>query len=209
MIDIRSLNFITIILIILNGIGFYINYQANGDALLTGTVSSEALLEVGGMNGDSSPISWITMMFQHGSLMHIIGNMLALMSIGVIIYNIYNPLGYIIGYFVSGIGSAIAIAIFNPNVITVGASGAICGLFGMALVGGLFSERRDEISLSAIITSIVALMITTFTVPNVSIPGHISGLIIGCIIGIILLFAGFIFKLIGRGISRLFSRQSY
>lgn len=204
MIDIRSLNFVTIILLILNGIGFYINYKVNGTALISGQVPPEDLLKVGGMNGDSSPISWITMMFQHGSATHIIMNMISLISVGVVIYHVYNPFGYIIGYFVSGIGSAIAIAIFNPDITTVGASGAICGMLGMALVGGLFSERRDEISLNAVVTSIVSLLIATFTIPNVSIPGHVGGLITGCVIGVILLFSGFIFKSIGRGLSRLF-----
>jgi len=77
-------------------------------------------------------------------------------------------------------------------------------MLGMALVGGLFSERRDEISLNAVVTSIVSLLIATFTIPNVSIPGHVGGLITGCVIGVILLFSGFIFKSIGRGLSRLF-----
>lgn len=204
MIDIRNLNFITILLLILNGIGFYINYHVNGTALMLGQVPPDNLLKVGGMNGESSPITWVTMMFQHGSMMHILMNMLSLISVGVVIYHVYNPLGYLIGYFVSGIGSAIAIAIYNPDITTVGASGAICGLLGMALVGGLFSEHRDEISLSAVATSIVSLLIMTFTVPNISIPGHVGGLITGCMIGIVLLFSGFIFKSIGRGLSRLF-----
>lgn len=207
MIDIRQLNIITLILLVLNGIGFYINYRINGQGVLMGNIPPEALLNAGGMNGQSSPVSWVTMMFQHGNIMHIVMNMTSLISIGTVVYVMYNPLGYIIGYFASGIGSAMAVAIFNPDIVTVGASGAICGLLGMTLVGGLFSEHRDMISLGAVITSIVTMLISTFTIPNISIPGHLGGLITGCVIGLILLFAGFIFKSIGRGLSRLFSRS--
>jgi len=209
MIDIRNLNIVTIFLLIINGLFFYINYKTNGQGLITGQMPPQDLLKVGGMNGYSSPISWVTMMFQHGSVMHLAMNMMSLISIGVVVYYIYNPLGYIIGYFISGIGSAITIAIFNPDIVTVGASGAICGLLGMTLVGAIFSENRDIISLGAVMTSIVTMLISTFTIPNISIPGHIGGLITGCIIGIILLFAGFIFKSMGRGLSRLFSRNHY
>lgn len=207
MIDIRSLNFITIILVALNLFGFYINYQANGQSLLDGQVPPDHLLNVGGMNGQSSPIAFVTMMFQHASIMHILMNMMSLIAIGSAVYYIYNPLGYIIGYMVSGIGSAIAIYIFNPDIVTVGASGAICGMLGMILVGAIFSEKRDAIDLSGVLASIVFMLISTFMTPNVSIPGHVGGLATGMGIGIVLLFIGWIFKTMGRGVGFLFGRR--
>lgn len=178
-----SYKWLTYLLIVLNGLMFFYNYQTNGNDTLLGTISAQQLIEVGGMNGDTSPMSWITSMFQHASFMHILLNMISLLSLGVIISQMYGNFLYIIGYFATGLVGNIATVIFTPETTSVGASGAIFGLLGMYVVGGIvqggFSGLTNTIGL------LIPQIIATLTIPQINIYAHFGGLIAGIILGIV------------------------
>jgi len=200
--NLKNFEFVTTILVILNIIGFILNYQLNGSALLTGQVMSNDLLKVGGMTGHTDVISWFTSMFQHASIAHILLNMLALISLGPTIRYVYHSYGYILGYLGAGLGGSIMTAMFNPDVVTVGASGAICGLLGMVLVASLFSSKRNELMFGNIVASIGMVLVNTFLMPNISITGHIGGLTSGFVIGLIFIIIAKLFKFIQTGFNR-------
>ncbi|MFC2169135.1 rhomboid family intramembrane serine protease [Acidobacteriota bacterium] len=78
------------------------------------------------------PITLITSMFLHGSLLHLLGNMLYLWIFGNNIEDFLGPVRFILFYLVSGLGASFTHIIFNINsqVPMIGASGAIAGVLG-------------------------------------------------------------------------------
>lgn len=77
------------------------------------------------------PWQLITHQFLHGGFLHIIFNMLALLSIGPFVENFLGEKKFIPFYLLCGIGSALLhmSLIDNTNIPMVGASGAIFGIF--------------------------------------------------------------------------------
>ena len=77
----------------------------------------------------------LTVALVHGGWLHLIFNMLALLSIGSLIENFYGRNKYILILLVSLLAGSLASYFFNPpQTIAVGASGMIFGLFGALAV---------------------------------------------------------------------------
>lgn len=79
--------------------------------------------------------------FFHVDLTHLFGNMLFLLAVGLSLESVLGALPFTALYLVCGMVSALGLVIFSPSLILplVGASGAIAGLMGAALV--LTSEQ--------------------------------------------------------------------
>jgi membrane associated rhomboid family serine protease len=80
--------------------------------------------------------------------------------------------------------------LFAPESAAAGASGAIFGLFGLAFV---VSRRRHLLlgpqaraMLSQVGALLVVNLVFTFAVPGISWTGHIGGLLVGALIGLLL-----------------------
>lgn len=88
----------------------------------------------------------ITAMFLHGSLWHLIGNMLYLWIFGRSIETAMGHARFLLFYLVSGVAAAMTMAFMDPasGIPMVGASGAISGLLGAYLL--LTPRRRVQIS---------------------------------------------------------------
>ena len=124
----------------------------------------------------------ITCMFLHGGLLHIALNMYALYSIGPLIEKKYGKLKYIGIYFVSGILSSIFSYVLSTSV-SIGASGAIFGLFGATLIYAM--KNRDKVGkdfLRSIASVIVANLILGFSIANIDNFGHVGGLVGGSLL---------------------------
>jgi membrane associated rhomboid family serine protease len=122
----------------------------------------------------------VTAAFLHYGPIHLGLNMLALYFGGTVLEQVIGHWRFALIYFASGIaGSAGALLLSPPNSPTVGASGAIFGVFG-----ALFAlERRGIIqSNGQILALIVINLVFTFAVPGISIGGHIGGLIAGFVL---------------------------
>jgi membrane associated rhomboid family serine protease len=123
-------------------------------------------------------------MFLHGSLLHLLTNMVMLYWIGTPMEQAVGHLRFLLIYFVSGLcGSAGALMLTDPNAITVGASGAIFGILGAALV---YERQRTFVLGGSALSIIVINLVITFAIPNISIGGHIGGLIGGGACGLAL-----------------------
>lgn len=71
----------------------------------------------------------ITHMFLHGSVIHILFNMIVFLSFGGIVENYFGRKKFIYFYFIAGLGSALLQTIIvGGNVGMIGASGAIFGV---------------------------------------------------------------------------------
>jgi rhomboid protease GluP len=124
----------------------------------------------------------VTAMFLHGGIVHVSLNMYALYSIGPLVENVYGKGKYIVIYFLSGILSSLASFMFS-NSISIGASGAIFGLLGAALIFAIKMKNRiGRGFINNIITVIGINLVIGFSIPNIDNFAHLGGLLGGIVI---------------------------
>jgi membrane associated rhomboid family serine protease len=122
----------------------------------------------------------VTSMFTHEAIWHIAFNMLSLWWLGGPLEAALGRARYLALYFVSGLaGSALTYLLAGPTSASLGASGAIFGLFGATAV----LMRRLQYDMRPIIALLVINLIFTFGWSNIAWQAHIGGLVAGVIIG--------------------------
>ena len=126
----------------------------------------------------------ITSMFLHGGFMHVLLNMFSLFLFGPELEKIAGKTRFLAIYLLSGIGGGLATLLTQHAMYaTVGASGAIFGIFG-AYAAILYRYRHSMPQLRQVILPIIIIsVILTFLQPDVNEAGHIGGLATGFIIG--------------------------
>jgi membrane associated rhomboid family serine protease len=126
----------------------------------------------------------ITAGFLHANLLHIGLNMLILWLVGSPLEEMLGRGRFLLLYFVSLLAGSAGALLQAPLVTTVGASGAIFGLFGALLVLEYFAT--GQIVGGQAFGLIVINLIFSFTFSNISWGGHIGGLV-GGILGTLVL----------------------
>lgn len=94
---------------------------------------------------DTSAVNYVTSMFLHGGVMHLLGNMLFLWIFGDNLEDQMGHAGFLLFYLLSGFAAAAAQVLSDPvsPVPVIGASGAIAGVMGGYLL--LFPRARVDI----------------------------------------------------------------
>ncbi|MEA2138853.1 MAG: hypothetical protein QOG56_2003 [Solirubrobacteraceae bacterium] len=125
----------------------------------------------------------VTAGFLHGGLLHIAFNMYFLYFIGTLLEPAIGRLRFGIIYFVSLVGGSFGALLLtsNPNAGTVGASGAVFGLMGAAIL--VMRARGIDPMQSGLGVTLLLNLGITFLIPGVSIGGHLGGLFAGGIVG--------------------------
>ncbi len=125
--------------------------------------------------------------FLHGNLWHLLFNTYALFQLGKLTEGIYGQRKFLIIYLFSGIMGSLFSFLFNFDRIGVGASGAIFGLAGVLLSGGI---KYRNTSLSRLGMSILPFifinLLIGFTVPAIDNAAHVGGLLGGMFLGFVL-----------------------
>jgi membrane associated rhomboid family serine protease len=123
----------------------------------------------------------LTAAFIHYGILHIAVNMYALFILGTAFERYAGHMRFAAVYFTAALAGSFGALILTPHSATAGASGAIFGIMGALLV----FERQRGIALmqSPIVGWIVINLIITFSIPGISIGGHIGGLIGGGLAG--------------------------
>lgn len=150
----------------------------------------EGFLTTGGVVGvaDGEWYRVLTSGFLHANLIHLLFNMLALFNIGGALEPALGRVRFVTLYIASLLCGSLGVLLLDPNDLTVGASGAIFGLLG----GLVIAQRRAGIDpwASGLGLVIGINLLITFSVPMISIGGHVGGLVGGLIAGWILLEGG-------------------
>ncbi|HMJ78448.1 MAG TPA: rhomboid family intramembrane serine protease [Iamia sp.] len=138
----------------------------------------------------AEPYRLVTSGFLHSyelpfGLIHIAMNMYALYIFGVILEPIIGRLRFAALYTASLLGGSLGVVLLDPRAATAGASGAIFGLMGGAIV--MARERGIDLMRSGLVTTLAINLFITFGVPGISIGGHIGGLLAGGAAGLILI----------------------
>jgi membrane associated rhomboid family serine protease len=116
--------------------------------------------------GDGEWWRLITAAFLHGSIIHIALNMVVLWMIGAPVEEAIGRGRFLAIYIISGLAGSAGALLFDPNAITVGASGAIFGILGAALV---LEQQRNYVLGGSALSFLVINLIITFAIPNISI----------------------------------------
>jgi membrane associated rhomboid family serine protease len=120
----------------------------------------------------------VTSGFLHFGLIHLLFNMFALYILGGLLEPALGRLRFAIVYFVSLLaGSFGALLLSAPNSLTAGASGAVFGMMAAAVI--VMRNRGINPMESGLGLWIGLNLLITFTIPGISIGGHIGGLLGG------------------------------
>ncbi|MEO5576925.1 MAG: rhomboid family intramembrane serine protease [Gaiellaceae bacterium] len=164
---------VTMTLIGIN-VGIYLLQLAGGASI---NANSGWIFEHGALYGPLvASGDWerlLTAAFLHYGPIHLGMNMLALLWIGRPLEDWLGPLRYILLYLVAGIAGSAGALIANTTAVTVGASGAIFGILGAAIV---LERQRTYVLGGSAVTLLVVNLAFTFAVPGISIGGHLGGL---------------------------------
>ncbi|MGH3034641.1 MAG: rhomboid family intramembrane serine protease [Gaiellaceae bacterium] len=118
----------------------------------------------------------ITAAFLHASPIHLLFNMLMLWWFGQALEAALGSSRFLGIYLVSALAGSTGALLITPTTFTLGASGAVFGILG----AGLVLERRQVYVFGGSALGIVVLNIGfTFLISNISIGGHVGGLVGG------------------------------
>ena len=134
----------------------------------------------------------LTHMFLHGGIIHLLFNMLALISLAPAIESEYGEKKFLIFYFISGLCAALFHMLLSPVSLIpmVGASGAIYGMFAMFAIirpneklyffGIIGAKAKYLMSILILFEVISGFMITGDVVAHLA---HVGGALAGAIFG--------------------------
>lgn len=134
----------------------------------------------------------LSAMFLHGGLIHVAMNMVGLHGAGVMVERIYGHGQFALIYFAAGLsGSALSLHFAAQHAVSVGASGAVFGVFGALLVAVFV--HRDKLpqafgreTLAGIGLFVVYSLAQGLGKQGIDNAAHVGGLIGGAVIAAVL-----------------------
>ena len=130
----------------------------------------------------------LTCVFIHGGLLHIAFNMWCLWDLGRLAESIYGHWTFAAVYLISGLSASLASVIWNPVVLSVGASGAIFGIAGALIASfylGEFSLPRAAMTgtLRSVVMFVGYNLFFGVVIARTDNAAHVGGLVMGLILG--------------------------
>lgn len=180
---------VTIVLIVINVIVFLVL------ELLGQTESAVFMMEHGAMyppyiqeNGEYWRL--FTAMFMHFGLVHLLHNMVMLGAAGQILERAVGKIKFIIIYLIAGIGGSILSYVQmlrnGEYAVSAGASGAVFGIVGaLSWVVIVHKGRYETLTGKGMLAMIALCLYYGISTGNVDNWGHIGGLVMGFIMGIL------------------------
>jgi membrane associated rhomboid family serine protease len=169
----------TFVLIGINAVAFLAEIAAGAGGL---SGSGSSVINNFGLQGfavaDGEWYRLLTGGFLHAGMIHLLFNMFALYILGRLLEPGIGTPRFLALYFASLFaGSFGALALTDPGQVTVGASGAIFGIFGAAFV---IARGRGMNTIASEIGFILLINLAlTFGIRGISIGGHLGGLLGG------------------------------
>jgi len=183
---------VTFGILVLNVIFYLLTVMIGGGNLWNGGNSSSLLYfgaQLGSLVSNGQPYRMVTSLFLHGGMLHILFNSYALYYFGMVTESLYTSSKMFLIYIASGVMGNVLTQIFYPNVLSVGASGAIFGLVGLLFAAGLRKDipvQLNRITGTALLPMIAINLFLGFTFPGINNMAHIGGLATGFVLGFII-----------------------
>ncbi len=130
----------------------------------------------------------LSALFLHGSLPHVLFNMWALWNVGRLTERLYGNGVYAFLYFACGILAGLTSIVWDPGRATLGASGAVFGIFAAFILFALHPRSRVAVRVPAtlwISTAVFALynLVGGFFTTGIDNAAHVGGFISGLMLG--------------------------
>jgi membrane associated rhomboid family serine protease len=119
--------------------------------------------------------------FLHDGLLHILFNMVFLYIMGPMLEPVIGRVNFAVVYFVSLFAGAFGALLFQPDAVTIGASGACFGVLGALIVVAYY--RGISIWQSGLGLTLVINIVFSLSIQGISIGGHLGGVVGGGICG--------------------------
>jgi membrane associated rhomboid family serine protease len=156
--------------------------------------SNETLINAGatvaGPGIDATPWRWLTASFIHAHGLHIAMNLWVLAQIGILSETAIGRGLLAAAYVITGITGEIASTVLadvrHQVTLSVGASGAIMGLFGLATVFSWLTNQRaiaKALAQNVLIVLALGFVVTARGVAAVDNAAHVGGLLVGAGLG--------------------------
>ena len=127
----------------------------------------------------------LTAAFLHAGILHIAFNMYALYLFGPYVERALGTARFVVAYLTMAVASSVFVYwLTEPQVATIGASGAVFGLFGLALV--LLIRTGQDVRGLLVLLAINAFISLQ---GNISWQGHLGGFVTGALLGVALAYA--------------------
>ncbi len=176
----------TFVLIALN-VAAYLAEIVSGSGGFSQKTTDPMLLDFGLFGPLVADGEWyrlVTSGFLHGSIFHIGFNMFALYFLGRILEPGIGTPRFLAVYFVSLLGGSFGALLLDPNALTVGASGAVYGIFGATFV---IARRRGFDALASSVGLLIVLnLVFSISAANISLGGHLGGLAAGVLCSLLI-----------------------
>jgi rhomboid protease GluP len=134
----------------------------------------------------------VTSQFVHGGIMHLLSNMYGLLFAGMFLAPVARNSRLIACYLLCGLGGSIASFVVHPAIMSVGASGAIMGLWGILLPLILLRDPRISAVAAPILINAAVFVGLTLLIgavgQGIDNAAHVGGLATGIVIGFALFF---------------------
>jgi len=130
----------------------------------------------------------LTCIFVHGGLLHIAFNMWCLWDLGRLAESVYGHWTFALVYLIAGLSASLASLIWNPVILSVGASGAIFGIAGALIASfylGEFSLPRAAMTgmLRSVVVFVGYNLFFGAVIARTDNAAHIGGLLMGLLLG--------------------------
>ena len=133
------------------------------------------------------PWRLLTCLFVHAGLAHLLLNMFSLWLLGLLVEDRVGPLRLLLVYLASGVGGGLAsLAWHTEGINSVGASGAIFGLYGFLLTllisKKLVLDKSDRRAMLGLVLYLVFSNLLSGLTGNIDNAAHLGGLATGLLL---------------------------
>lgn len=183
----------TFLIIALNLVAFALLTRFGGSTNLYTLYNLGALVPQQVLAGDWWRL--LTATFLHFGWLHLMMNMIGLYYFGRVVEFILGVKQYLFVYLTTGVGAMLTVTLmyilgYSKENFVVGASGSVMGLIGVSVAIFLrdWLKNRGSIASKKLQSFLLLILIQTvfdLTTPEISFVSHISGTIIGFLLGMI------------------------
>lgn len=176
---------VTLIFFVLNVIG-YVWCVRSGDMAYT-----KGSMNAGSVIVDRQYYRFLTCMFLHVDIGHIVSNMIFLIGLGQMVETAVGHVRFAVLYLLSGLGASVfsflyAVFVGDPR-NSIGASGAVFGLIGALLIIVLIHHGRYKgVSAGRLVFAIAYMIYSGARAVGIDNAAHVGGLLCGTVVSAVM-----------------------
>ena len=139
------------------------------------------------LNGEAWRL--VSAMFLHWGVLHLAMNMLGLWDGGRLMEAALGRGRFLLLYFGAGVAASLTSVLWHANTLSVGASGAVFGVYGALFTLAFLARQRHPMArqISSNMWAFLGYnLVFGFVIPQIDMAAHIGGLVAGVLLGLLL-----------------------